>query len=141
MTTIEDLRVAAGRQSSPMLFACLAQMEAVPLGKPERLVMAAISDVLAERHGLDAVMDRIYAGEDYAGTYTEALVHGLCRSPGPRAVITAPGRPAAARLEVGRPYRPAGDQRGRGVGRRRSRARRSVGDEEATGGRGGGCGS
>ena len=73
MTTIEDLRVAAGRQSSPMLFACLAQME-VPLGKPERLVMAAISDVVAERHGLDAVMDRIYADEDYAGTYTEALV-------------------------------------------------------------------
>lgn len=78
MTALTALKTAAAARDTDTLIGALLILEqAGTHSEEERLTRAAISDVIEERHGLTDALDVIYADEDYAGTYTEAILAAL----------------------------------------------------------------
>lgn len=81
-TNQHPLKTAAAKHGTPVLLGALYILEAKGnLTNEERMVKAATSDVITERHDLDALMDEIYMDDlDFAGTYTDALEIALVRA-------------------------------------------------------------
>ena len=68
------IRVLAEAQTTEALFASLLHMESGEMGNAERMVRAAICDVIEERHGLTDAIDAIYMADDFDGSYTDAML-------------------------------------------------------------------
>lgn len=82
-TAIEALKAAAAKLTTAQLLDACDLIEAkATTTSDERLVRAAMSDVIEERHDLAEAMDAIYADVDYDGTYTAALRAALATQAG-----------------------------------------------------------
>lgn len=74
MNSNEILKAAAAKHDTATLLGALYVLEAKGnLSNEERMVKAATSDAITERHDLDALMDEIFMDDDFAGTYTDAI--------------------------------------------------------------------
>lgn len=78
MTATETLKAKAATQSTDTLMGALVILDAKDTrDEQERMVYAAMADVIEERHGLTDAMDTIYGDESYIGTYADALLIAL----------------------------------------------------------------
>lgn len=77
MTAIETLKASAATKSTDVLLGALLILDAKgSLDETERMVSAAMADVIEERHNLSAALDAIF-DETFTGTYAEALMLAL----------------------------------------------------------------
>jgi hypothetical protein len=80
MTNTEALKTAAAKHDTGTLLGALLILEAKPsLTVEERMVKAATSDVITERHGINDAMDEVFMDLDFTGTYTDAILICLAR--------------------------------------------------------------
>lgn len=79
MSAIEILKAAAEPRSTQQLLACLRLMDAQPGSKSheERMVYAAMADVVTEREGIDEAMDAVFGDLEFVGTYADAIAQCL----------------------------------------------------------------
>ena len=80
MTTNEILKNKAAERDTDTLIGALLILEAKGnLSADERMVKAATSDAITERHSLDDLMDEIFMDDEFTGTYTDALLVALAK--------------------------------------------------------------
>jgi hypothetical protein len=79
-TARERLTARIEAQTTDQLLAVLAELDRkAKKTEEERLVAAAVSDVITTREGIDAELDAIFADVEYDGTYYEAILIALAR--------------------------------------------------------------
>lgn len=79
---IETLKAKAATQTTTTLVAAMLTLEATKQNdEAERMTFAAIADVIAERHNLDAIIDRMIEDETMeALTYGEIVTAALAEA-------------------------------------------------------------
>jgi hypothetical protein len=82
MNTNQVLKVEAAKQSTDTLLGALLLLDAKSsLTNEERMVQAATSEAISERHNLDALLETIFVEDlDFEGTYTDAIFEALARA-------------------------------------------------------------
>lgn len=80
MNTNQVLKSAAAKHDTETLIGALLILEAKnSLTNEERMVKAATSDVITERHDIDGAMEEVFMNMGFTGTYTDAILICLAR--------------------------------------------------------------
>lgn len=81
MNAINTLKANAAQRDTDTLIGALLLLEAKSvLSNEERMVMAATSDAITERHGISAMLDEVFDDLAFTGTYADAILLCLAKA-------------------------------------------------------------